>query len=272
MPFLNTSSIRMHLDPKHYNSWAVTMYDRAMKVINGQPLPELSPEDFASYGITSLAELNSYLSKKAQYGGYIKTELSEEKIIIPFHNDFMNSWLKFHNPRVIEFYNRLYESRKRSYQSREHFDRKRFDIEEEFQLNNWTMPKLDRRLLDAPICGCWDKPELIARFLELHGFQTRRLCCHDGNEMRGHCFAVYFDGIYWHTTSTRFPLNYKSKDYQHFCDRVFSAVRNIPFFSSPSDCCLIEYSTPVAGATAVELVDSIKNGVIICHQKSGRLP
>ena len=268
MSFFNTSSICMRFFPKRYYSQAVEKYNRAMRIINSATSQPLTLSEFRAYGISSLSDLNRYLSQKSEYGGYVKTEVSDQLIIIPFHNDFMNTWLKFKNPKVVEFYDRLYDYRKHAYHSREHFDKKRFDIEEDLQINNWTMPMVDKKMLEAPIFGCWDKPELLSRFLELQGFQTKRLCCHDGNEMRGHCFAVYFDGKYWRTTSTQFLLNYKCRDYQEFCNRVFSVVRNIPFFSSPRACSLVEYKAPSAGTTAHELVESIKNGILCCPSKT----
>lgn len=33
---------------------------------------------------------------------------------------------------------------------------------------------------------------------------------HDGHAMRGHCFTVYTDGIYWMTAAS-LPLNIKTK-------------------------------------------------------------
>lgn len=203
-------------------------------VINSENQPLLTPEVFAEFGIYTLKDLQLYLHKKSEYGGYVRVPWKNKNILIPFHNDFFNSWLRFDNPRVIAFYNELYEHTKDRYQNRTHFDMTRFNIEEDMQMNNWRMPTLDRKMLAAPINGCWDKPELISCFLEFQGYTTKRFCCHDGIIMRGHCFAAYFDGQKWSTCDSGLTL--KDKDFNKFCRRIYNILKCVPIFKNPSAC------------------------------------
>lgn len=264
MFFMSTAKIKSLLFHKRYIEKVTRMYDGYMAVINDMDQPELTMDIFHEFGIHTLKELGWYLEKNAEYGGYVKVPWSEKLILIPFHNDFMNSWLRFDNPRVIEFYDNLYESKKADYDSRVHFDRKRFDVEEELQLNNWTMPPVDKRMLSAPINGCWDRPELIARFLELQGYKTKRLCCHDGHVMRGHCFTVYTDEKYWLTTSS-LPFNLKCKSYETFCRKIYRVLKRIPIYSDNSKCRLVEFEPPEPGMTTKEYLSNIENGHVVVN-------
>lgn len=262
MFFLSLAKFKSVLFRNKYVDEITRKYDRYMAALNDLNQPELTLKIFHEFGIYTLKDLVWYLEKNAEYGGYVRVAWTEKLILIPFHNDFMNSWLRFDNPRVVEFYNNLYEAKKADYDSRVHFDMKRFDVEEELQLNNWIMPPIDRRMLAAPINGCWDRPELIARFLELQGFKTKRLCCHDGHVMRGHCFTVYTDGEYWMTTLT-LPFNLKCKSYNLFCKKLYRILRHIPIYSDNSKCRLVEFNPPRSGMTTREYLANIESGRVV---------
>lgn len=81
-----------------------------MKIVNNNNQSGLTLEIFYEYGIHTLKDLGWYLEKNAEYGGYVQMPWTDQLILIPFHNDFMNSWLRFDNPRVIDFYDKLYVS------------------------------------------------------------------------------------------------------------------------------------------------------------------
>lgn len=262
MLFLSASKLRSRLNHKKYLRDITARYDAALAVLNSPPGPDLTLEVFEEFGIRTLRDLNWYLEKNAEYGGCIRVPWTSQRLPLPLHNDFMNAWLCFDNPRVKELYDRLYETRKEEFHSRVHFDMKRFDVEEDLQLNNWTMPPLDRRMLEAPINGCWDRPELVARFLELKGFQTRRLACHDGHIMRGHCFAVYTDGSSWMTTSA-FPVNAKHSSYEAMCRKIFPFLKRIPIYSDSNQCRLVDFAPPWAGMTTREYLALIENGRVV---------
>ena len=251
---------------KNYCRYAVRKYDKTFRVLNKEGQNELTLQIFHEFGIHTLHDLNSYLSKKSEYGGCVTVDWTDKKILIPFHHDFMNKWLRFDNPRVIEFYDKLYRSQKNRFKNRDDFNRRRFDIEEELQMNNWVLAPYDRRMLAAPICGCWDKPELIGKFLSLQGYETRRFCCHDGNIMRGHCFIVYFDGKCW-STSGSYGFDLKCKDYKKFCRIIFSVLRHIPIFNDPSKCEMIEYPPPVPGMDTQAFLENIRNGRVVAKMK-----
>lgn len=262
MFFLSTAKIRSLFAHKSYLKSISRKYERYITIINDDNQPDLTMDVFHEFGIKTLRQLNWYLEKNAEYGGCVDMPWSEKLIIIPFHHDFMNAWLRFDNPYVVDFYDRLYETVKDQYHSRTHFNMKRFDVEEELQLNNWKMPPIDRRMLTAPINGCWDKPELISRFLELQGFKTQRLCCHDGIIMRGHCFTVYSDGIYWRTASSA-SINLRDKSFEGLCHKVFRLLRHIPIYSDSSKCRLIAFDPPKPGVSARDYINNIKKGKII---------
>ena len=268
MFFLSSAKIKSIISHKQYLRDITSQYDSYMALLNDTNQPELTMNVFQEFGIKTFKDLSWYLEKNAEYGGYIHVPWSEQLVLIPFHNDFMNSWLRFDNPRVIEFYDKLYESVKDKYDSRVHFNMKKFDVEEELQLNNWIMPQLDRRMLSVPINGCWDRPELVARFLELQGFKTIRLCCHDGHIMRGHCFTVYTDGKYWMTASS-FPVNLKCRNYNLFCNRIYRILRHIPIYSDNSKCRLVEFEAPTPGMTTKEYLENIRNGHVVVSYEEG---
>ena len=262
MFFLSSAKLKSLLFHRKYIDEIKRQYDKYMAVLNKLNQPDLTMKIFHEFGIYTLKDLGWYLEKNAEYGGCIRVPWTEDLILIPFHNDFMNSWLRFDNPRVVEFYDKLYEIKKADYDSRVHFDMKRFDVEEELQLYNWIMPPVDKRMLEAPINGCWDRPELIARFLKLQGFETKRLCCHDGHVMRGHCFTVYTDGEYWMTASS-LPFNLKCKNYEKFCKKIYRILRHIPIYSDNSKCRLIEFEPPRPGMTTREYLENIENGRVV---------
>lgn len=262
MFFLSTAKIRSLLFHQRYLEEVTSAYDRHMKILNDTNQPELTLDIFHEFGIFTLQQLGWYLEKNAEYGGYVKVPWTDQLILIPFHNDFMNDWLRFDNPRVMQFYDDLYEFKKADYDSRVHFDMKRFDVEEELQLHNWTMPPIDRRMLSAPINGCWDRPELVARFLELRGYGTKRLCCHDGHVMRGHCFTVYTDGEFWMTASS-LPMNLKCRCYETFCKKIYRVLKHVPIYSDNSKCRLVEFDPPRPGMTTREYLDNIERGRVV---------
>ncbi len=254
------TAVRHAVSPAAYRRIITAKYDEAEAVINSFDQPPLTDEVFEEFGIRTLGDLSSYLSRRAEYGGYISVPFSEKLVLIPFHNDFMNRWLRFDNPRVTAFYDRLYEERKSEFDSRQHFDRARFRIEEEFQLNAWRMPPLDKRMLLAPISGCWDKPELLAHFLTLKGYPVKRLSCNDGNNLRGHCFCVYYDGKYWRPAG-RYPI--KNRDYKKLCRAMLDIFRRVPMFKHPDRCRLMEFGAPETGFTGREYVALIDNGSVV---------
>lgn len=262
MFFLSLAKLKSVFLKRKYVVDVTKKYDSYMEVLNNDSQVELTIDVFHEFGIYSLKDLGCYLKKNAEYGGYVRVPWSKNLILIPFHNDFMNSWLRFDNPRVISFYDKLYENKKQDYDSRIHFNMKRFDIEEELQLNNWFMPKVDKKMLTVPISGCWDRTELIARFLELQGFKTKRLSCHDDYIMRGHCFTVYFDGEYWRTTSS-FPINLKCREYDLFCKILYKILRHAPIYSDNSKCKLVEFGAPTEGMSTKEYLENIEKGIIV---------
>lgn len=262
MSLFSFAGIESKINRRGYDKRVSAEYDTAVKILNDQDQPVLTREIFEEFGICTLRDLNRYLSKHAEYGGCVVILPCTDRILIPFHNDFMNQWLRFDNPRVRTFYHELYNRRKDEFDSEIHFRMKFFEIEEELQYHCWVMPPVDRRMLAAPINGCWDKPELMARFLELQGYRTKRLCCHDGHEMRGHCFTVYTDGAYWMTTSS-FPLRLRCRSYTALCRRLLRIMRLLPIYSDRSRCVLVEYEPPREGMTGQEYVDQIINGKVV---------
>lgn len=264
--FLSTAKLKSVLSNKRYRKEITEKYDSYMAVLNNNDQPDLTLEVFHEFGIHTLKDLGRYLEKNGEYGGCVHVPWSKQLILIPFHHDFMNSWLRFDNPRVVDFYNKLYEFMEEKFDSRVHFDMKRFDVEEELQLNNWSMPPIDRRMLAAPISGCWDRPELIARFLELHGFKTKRLCCHDGHIMRGHCFTVYTDGNYWMTASS-FPFNLKFRSYEKMCRYLYQGLKHVPIYSDNTRCELVEFKPPKPGIVTRNYLDNIKNGRVVVSNR-----
>lgn len=262
MMLFSFAAIESKVFSASYRRRVARKYDAVSAVLNGVEQPALTKEVFAEFGIRSLAELNRHLRKNTEYGGCVRVTFRSDRVLIPFHNDFMNNWLRFDNPRVEQFYHELYLSKKDDYFDEWHFRCKRFDIEEELQANNWIMPAMDRRMLAAPINGCWDKPELLARFLELQGFRTKRLCCHDGHEMRGHCFTVYTDGKFWMTTNS-FPLRIKHRSYEALCRKLLRLLRFLPIFSDRSKCVLVEYAPAQEGMTGRDYVEQIINGTVV---------
>lgn len=269
MMVLLKTKLESLLAHKTYCARIAHEYDRNMAILNDENQPPLTMEVFREFGICNIKDLCRYLSKNAEYGGYVHFPWSDKLILLPFHNDFMNSWLRFDNPRVVELYDRLYENLKGNYKNRIHFDMTRFNLEEEIQLNDWIMPPLDRRMLAAPVNGCWDRPELIGQFLALQGYETRRLCVYDGIIMRGHCFTVYFDGKYWRTTSG-FPINLKYKDYQKMCRHIYAVLRRVPIFKDKNSCRMIEFPIPHPGMNTREYIKNIERGKVVIPSKYER--
>lgn len=140
MLFLSMAKLKSIFFKEKYRKNIASKYDFYMKLLNDNEcaLPDLSIDAFQEFGIYTLEDLRKYLKKNAEYGGYVHVPWTKELVLIPFHNDFMNDWLRFDNPRVEHFYDKLYESVKDNYDSRIHFDMKRFDIEEKGDFRQMT--------------------------------------------------------------------------------------------------------------------------------------
>lgn len=231
------------------------LYDKMMIAINEEFYPNLSVKILKKYNIVRLKDLIRFLRKNAEYGGCIT--YYDAKIILPFYKDNKNRWLKYNNPRVASFYHRLYEKEKSNYNGRKHFDLKRFEIEESFQLNNWNFPVMTERLLKVPVYGCWDRSELIAYFLELKGYDVKRLYFTTTNIQRGHSFCIYNDGKFWRFVS--FPENiFRFKKYQILYKIAFYRLQVT--YRSDNFYRLIEFSKPIAGMNTTEYLNHIENG------------
>ena len=248
------------------NKKSETIYGQMQSVLNLNEGDPLTVEVFRNYGIKSLKDLHHYIKKHGEYGGAVRLSESEGVIILPFHNDFMNKWLKFNNDSVKAAYDRIYQLYQLQYPDRREFERKRFMIEEDILVKYWKMPSMDTRILAAPINGCWDRMEIFATYLNGLGYEVRRLCCHDGNIMRGHTYIVYKTGTYW-TTCLGYPINFHYKDFDSVCKISFSLLRRLPIFSNPDCCELIEFQQPRAGMSTLEYLDLIKNGNIVIGKK-----
>ena len=223
---------------------------------------ELNRGIFDRYNIHTIRDLERFISKHCEYGGLVFDNVHKKVMLLPFHHDFMNSWLKFNNQQVIKFYDDYYEANKNNYRSREEFENRFFETEEFIQLNNWMMPKFDERIMKYPIMGCWDKVELEALFLEINGKEVRRVCCHDGNKMRGHTFLCFCDAGIWQTYMTSvFAL--KASSFEELCEKAHGILKNIPIYSNPKRCELIEYEKPPMLCTGATFVEILERGTIV---------
>lgn len=114
MLFFSVAKFKSIFFKEKYRKNIASKYDFYMKRLNDNEftLHDLSIDDFQEFGIYTLVDLEKYLKKNAEYGGYIHVPWTKELVLIPFHNDFMNDWLRFDNPRVEHFYDKLYDFRK----------------------------------------------------------------------------------------------------------------------------------------------------------------
>jgi len=262
-------SLPARMNRKAYEAHITEKYDYVTAVVNREAGPELTLDDFDSYGLTSLKKLLAYMEKEGEYGGSVYLPWEGRVTVLPFHHDFMNDWLKFKNPRVTELYDRMYQEKRALYRDREDFDRRRFDIEEELQVKYWKMPVIDRRVLDAPVFGCWDNMELVAHYLKLKGYPVKRLCFHDGIIMRGHTFVIYNTGEYW-TTCLSYPANHHYRSYENFCNLVFQVMKRVPIYKNKKGCTLIEFGEPYPGMTTPEYLKLIESGTILLPPEKRR--
>lgn len=240
------------------------LYDEVLKIWNDNETnwKMLNREVFEKYSIYTIRDLEKFLAKKCEYGGLAFDYVHRNVILLPFHHDYMNSWLKFDNIRVRKFYEDYYENNRSSYQSIDEYKNRFFEIEESVQLNNWVMPNFDERILKFPIMGCWDKVELEALFLETHGKEVRRVCCHDGNKMRGHTFLCFSDAGKWKTYLTSMIV-LNAGSFEKLCKKAHGLLKHIPIYSNPNGCELIEYEKPPILCKGTAFVDILEKGTIV---------
>lgn len=245
---------------------AIELYDKFTELRNRKEYKLLTKEVFHEYGIDTLHDLSRHLRKYGEYGGAVKFSFSEELVLMPFHNDLMNSWLKFDNSRVQDIYEKLYPLLQDRYPNSKPFDRTFFRVEEDILKHCWSMPMMDTRILEAPIAGCWDKMEIQAAFLRTKGYEVKRYCFHSGMAMRGHTFVLYNDGKTWNTCLD-LPIPVKNKDLNKLCELIFSVLKRIPFLAQGETCELIEFDSPYAGMPALDYVKLIEDGTVRIRRK-----
>ncbi len=244
---------------------AKELYDRFTRLRNSVEYTTLSQEVFFEYGISTFNDLTRYLKKFGEYGGAVGLPCSEELILLPFHNDVLNKWLKFDNPRVKKIYESVYQLYRDCYPDRYSFKKNFFDIEEDILKRYWHMPMMDTRILDAPITGCWDKMEIQASFLASKGYSIKRFCFHSGKIIRGHTFVLYNDGKTWNTCLRKLIL-IRNKDLNKLCKLIFSILRHVPFLDKGEICELVEFESPQGGMSAQEYIHLIENGVVLMRR------
>lgn len=245
---------------------AKELYDRFTKLRNSGEYTPLSREVFLKYGICTFRDLTRYLKKYGEYGGAVDLPCSEGLVLLPFHNDVLNKWLRFDNPRVKEIYESIYQLYREWYPDRDSFKRAFFNVEEDILKRYWYMPMMDTRILDAPIAGCWDKMEIKATFLAALGYKIKRFCFHSGKVIRGHTFVLYYDGKAWNTClGTPFPI--RNKDLKKLCKLIFSVLMHVPFLDKGKICELVEFEPPCGGMSAQEYIKLIEDGVVIIRRK-----
>lgn len=252
------------------NSDAEELYDKYNKLRNATDcIVPLSREVFVEYGINTFHDLSRYLKRNGEYGGAIILPRSNVFILLPFHNDMLNKWLRFENPRVRERYKDIYELYKQQYPNVDTFKKDFFNVEEDILKRYWNMPEMDTRFLNAPIAGCWDKMELQATFAETLGYEVKRFCFHGGRIIRGHTFILYYDGTYWNTClNTPFPIRNKRLD--KLCQLIFNVLLHIPFLDNGEIRELIEFNSPHGGMSAQEYIKLIEDGKVIIKKENHR--
>ena len=239
----------------------IGIYDKYTIFRNEKDFKKLTQDVFESYGIYSYHDLLHYLKKHGEYGGAVSLATRGKLVLLPFHNDVMNTWLKFDNPRVTQIYDKIYEQFGDEYSDRTDFNKHRFEVEEKILIKCWAMPAMDTRILNAPVAGCWDMMEIKACYLEVQGYQVKRYCFYGDKIIRGHPFILYNDGKYWNT-SLGFPLHIRMKNLQNLCRFVFCMLKHVPFLKKATST-LVEFSTPYEGMSTEEYVELINNGKVI---------
>ena len=245
---------------------AAELYDKYTELRNSGKYTPLSKEVFRQYGICTFRDLARYLKKYGEYGGAVTLPCSDRPVLLPFHHDEFNKWLRFDNPRVREIYGKIYLLYKEQYPDRASFRRHFFHVEEDILQRYWHMPMMDTRLLDAPIAGCWDKMEIQAAFLASMGCQVKRFCFYSGKIIRGHTFILYHDGKTWNTC-LRTPFPIRNKDLAKLCRRIFSVLRRVPLLCKGGNCELIEFQPPYEGMPTQEYIELIANGTVLISRK-----
>lgn len=245
---------------------AIEFYDKFTGLRNSGEYTTLSREVFLKYGIITFRDLTRYLKKYGEYGGAVDLPCFDGLTLLPFHNDVLNKWLCFDNPRVREIYEIVYQLYRNQYPDKDSFKRSFFDIEEDILRRYWNMPMMDTRILEAPIAGCWDKMEIQATFLEPLGYKIRRFCFHSGRIIRGHTFILYHDGRTWNTC-LGIPFPTKNKDLKKLCKRIFSVLMHVPILDKGEICELVEFAAPHGGMSAQEYIKLIEDGTILIKQK-----
>lgn len=247
-------------------------YEAAYKIWNSDTKYDvLGPDAFAKYGIDSMEALERHLMKRSEYGGMIKNEFDGSILLLPFHHDVMNKWLKFDIPRVQEYYEQIYEKYTDRFhlKSKEDFKNRFFKIEEQIQIHRWELPLFDERILIYPILGCWDKVEIEAIYLESKGIEVKRVCCHDGIKMRGHTFLCFYEDGYWKTYMTS-KVVLKSRTFEQLCKKSYELLRHVPIFLDSKKCELVEYTKPPVGCTGKQYIDILENGKVIIESLASR--
>ena len=252
----------------HHN--AEFLYDQYMSMRNAKVSKPLTREVFEARGIYTFRDLTRYLRKHSEYGGAIPLDDTGKLTLLPFHNDTLNKWLSFDNPRVVEAYERIYERYKARYPNRQSFEKHRFKVEECLLEELWAMPAMDTRLLDAPIVGCWDKMELQTRFLRTLGYEVRRFCFYSRKIIRGHTFILFNNGSRWQTADA-YPFFVGTKDIERLYKWIFWILRHIPFLDQGPVCQMVEFEEPCEGMPAKEYLRLIERGnIVIQHRAKGR--
>ena len=251
------------------NRKAVQQYDKYLAIRNREEFSPLTREVFQEYGIDSFHDLARHLRKYGEYGGLADLPCCNEPVLLPFHHDLLNKWLRFDNPRVEEIYDRVFYFLKDQYPDKQSFNRSFFHIEESILRNCWCMPMMDTRILEAPITGCWDKMEIQAAFLKSIGFIVKRFCFHSGMVLRGHTFVLYNDGKYW-KACLDCPIPIRNKNLDKLCYLIFSVLKFIPFLTNGEKYELVEFESPYEGMPSSEYLRLIEDGVVLISQKNRR--
>lgn len=245
---------------------AIELYDKFTALRNASEYTTLSREVFLKYGIITFRDLTRHLKKYGEYGGAVDLPCFNGLTLLPFHNDVLNKWLCFDNPRVKEIYERIYQLYSNHYPDKDSFKKSFFNIEEDILLRYWCMPMMDTRLLKAPIAGCWDKMEIQAVFLESMGYEVKRFCFHSGKIIRGHTFVLYYNGRTWNTC-LGIPLPVRNADLKKLCKLIFLVFKNVPILDKGETCELIEFAPPQGGMSAQDYIQLIENGTVLIKQK-----
>lgn len=250
---------------------AKELYDKFTELRNAEEYTPLSREVFLKYGINTFRDLTRYLKKYGEYGGAVNLPCSNGYVLLPFHNDILNKWLRFDNPRVRENYKSIYRLYREQYPDMDSFKKAFFIVEEDILKRYWNMPVMDTRILDAPIAGCWDKMEIQAAFLSSLGYKIKRFCFHSGKVIRGHTFVLYHDGKTWNTCLGT-PVSVRSRSLKKLCKLIFFVLTHVPFLDKGEMSELVEFGHPHGDMSAQEYIKLIEDGnVLIRRKRKGKL-